>query len=534
MARTREQQLHAARVVSLVASMAISLAAGTNYAYSAYAPQLAERLALSATESNLIGTFGNLGMYLSGIPSGMLVDNKGPRPPMLIGAVCLFLGYFPIHLAMLNGEGYMSIPALCFFSTLTGVGSCCAFGGALKMAALNWPGHRGTATALPLAAFGLSAFFFSCLSSWLFPGNTDSFLLMLAIATSGIVVVAFFFCRIVPVPGSYAAVPSHDPEAAASRLHLHRTKSGESGHSGRYADDDSLGTAQDHPQLPALIVIPNPDPIPDEESSLFSKSTSSSTSSDENIRDAESIRSTRDAHSDSGVGVAHHVDIRGWALVRSSEFWLIFTMLGALTGVGLMTINNIGHNAQALWNVYDPSKGADFVQARQSLHVSIISIGSCTGRILSGISSDVLIRKFGTQRLWLIIFSSLLFFIAQLAALNISNPVHLWAVSTLTGLGYGFLFGVMPTIVSEAFGVHGLSTNWGTMTIAAVISGNTLNLFYGKVFDDHSVRDDQGRRWCSSGLECYRNAYWISTLVVILGFAVTVVGLLRHRGRGKA
>jgi hypothetical protein len=28
----------------------------------------------------------------------MLVDNKGPRPPIMIGAACLFLGYYPIHL----------------------------------------------------------------------------------------------------------------------------------------------------------------------------------------------------------------------------------------------------------------------------------------------------------------------------------------------------------------------------------------------------------------------------------------------------
>jgi hypothetical protein len=34
----------------------------------------------------------------TGIPSGMLVDNKGPRPPIMIGAACLFLGYYPIYL----------------------------------------------------------------------------------------------------------------------------------------------------------------------------------------------------------------------------------------------------------------------------------------------------------------------------------------------------------------------------------------------------------------------------------------------------
>lgn len=539
MAPTREQQLQIARVVSLVASVAISLAAGTNYVYSAYAPQLAERLNLSATETNLIGTFGNFGMYLSGIPSGMLVDNKGPRPPIMIGAVLLFVGYYPIRLAMVHGQGFMGVPALCFFSTLTGIGSCCAFGGALKMAALNWPKHRGTATALPLAAFGLSAFFFSCLSSWLFPGNTESFLLVLAVATSALIFVSFFFCRIVPVPGTYAAVPTADPD----NNRLHRTRSGENRHSSHaYDDHDTIGTSAITHRTSKTAMdsepmyIPNTDGDAQETSSLFSKSSSSS-DEEERVRDAEGNRggdAVRDGCSDGGAGLpGHHLDIRGWALVRNADFWLLFTMLGTLCGVGLMTINNIGHNAQALWSDFDPSKSPEFIQTRQSIHVSILSICSFTGRMLSGISSDILVKKFHIQRLWLTVFSSVLFFLGQLAALNISNPYYLWIVSSLNGLGYGFLFGVSPTIVSEAFGVHGLSTNWGTMTIAAVISGNTLNLFYGRVYDDHSVVFPDGKRECSLGLDCYRNAYFVSLIFVFLGFGVALVGISRNRALAR-
>jgi hypothetical protein len=97
------------------------------------------------------------------------------------------------------------------------------------------------------------------------------------------------------------------------------------------------------------------------------------------------------------------------------------------------------------------------------------------------------------------------------------------------------LFGVCPTIVSEVFGVHGLSTNWGTTTIAAVISGNTLNLIYGRIFDDHSLIVD-GKRVCGLGRECYRNAYFVSLAVVVLGGGVTVVAMMRNRmlaGRGR-
>ncbi len=51
-------------------------------------------------------------------------------------------------------------------------------------------------------------------------------------------------------------------------------------------------------------------------------------------------------------------------------------------------------------------------------------------------------------------------------------------------VAYGFLFGVYPSLVAEAFGVHGLSQNWGCMIFAPVIAGNMFNLLYGTLFND--------------------------------------------------
>ena len=84
----------------MIAATVISLACGTNYAYSAWAPAFAENLKLSSTQSNLIGTFGNLGMYTAGIPIGLLVDSRGPRPGALLGAVLLGVGYFSLYRGM--------------------------------------------------------------------------------------------------------------------------------------------------------------------------------------------------------------------------------------------------------------------------------------------------------------------------------------------------------------------------------------------------------------------------------------------------
>lgn len=167
-----------------------------------------------------------------GIPVGIFVDNKGPRPAVLAGALLLGVGYFPLRQAYVSGEG--SLAALCFYAVCTGFGSCSAFAAAVKVSALNWPHHRGTATAFPLAAFGLSAFFFSAFAQLAFEGNTGDFLLLLAAGTSGIIFVSFFFMHIYP-HSAYSSIPTSDTPSSTDSNPLIRTRSQETKHANRRA-----------------------------------------------------------------------------------------------------------------------------------------------------------------------------------------------------------------------------------------------------------------------------------------------------------
>jgi MFS family permease len=130
---------------------------------------------------------------------------------------------------------------------------------------------------------------------------------------------------------------------------------------------------------------------------------------------------------------------------------------------------------------------------------------------------------------WCLVIASLIFSVAQICALNISNPNLLGFVSGLSGLGYGFLFGVFPSIVAESFGIHGLSQNWGFMTLSPVISGNVFNLFYGMIYDQHSIIEPGGERSCLEGLDCYRAAYVVTLGACILGLAVTLWVIRRQQ-----
>lgn len=135
-----------------------------------------------------------------------------------------------------NGAGSMSVALISACSFLSGVGSCAAFQAALKVATLNWPTHRGTATAFPLAAFGLSAFFYTFIAGVSFPGNTSSLLLLLSFGTSMVVLVALPFLHVVDHKAGtgYAVLPTSERTRRDSNV-LHRTRSNGSKHSGRYS-----------------------------------------------------------------------------------------------------------------------------------------------------------------------------------------------------------------------------------------------------------------------------------------------------------
>lgn len=416
-------------------------------------------------------------MYASGIPTGMMVDSKGPRYGVALGAVLFGAGYYPIAQAYEAGPGAYSVATLCVFSFFSGAGSASAFTAAIKAAALNYPESRGTATAFPLAAFGLSAFFFSVISTVAFSDNTYAFLLLLASGTVALPILSFPFLRVLPPPHVHRheqqvlhRASSDDPDRI---LDAPRTESEDSG--ADYKDDS-------------------------EDASLLSN-TSRRPVVDENHEPA-------------------HLDVRGFALLPHPEFWQLFSMLGLLTGIGLMTINNIGNNAQALWKHYDALTDPKYIQSRQVMHVSILSLGSFFGRLISGIGSDFLVSKLNRSRFWCLFGSALIFCLAQVLAATIENPKLLVLVSGSTGLAYGILFGVYPSIVAHTFGVHGLSQNWGTMTLAPVIGGNVFNIMYGKIYDSHSIKNTDGDFECLKGKSCYAAAYWVTLVTGFGGIAL--------------
>ncbi|KAG6883709.1 hypothetical protein C0993_004493, partial [Termitomyces sp. T159_Od127] len=292
------------RLTTLLVSLLVTLGSGTNYVYSAYAPQLGARLNISHTHLNIVGLAGNLGVYSSGPVWGRIVDTYGPRIPMVSAFVLLLLGYSGIKLIFDAGVPEnsnsislftSSILVLCGF--MTGAGGNAGLTGAVNSTAKTFPDktsclvkltetltrQRATATGLVISGFGLSAFLFSTISRIHFPGNTSSFLGLLALGTSVPMVLGFFFVRPIPLPPTSSSEEylSSDAETRVSRHH-----------EGRDNDNDN---EQEHEY--------------DEEQSALLPLSSPATPSPSPSRP----RSPATIH--------------GHALFKTTEFWLLFSIL---------------------------------------------------------------------------------------------------------------------------------------------------------------------------------------------------------------
>ncbi|KAI0688651.1 MFS general substrate transporter [Cytidiella melzeri] len=486
------------RITTLLASLLVSLASGTNYVFSAYGPQLASRLHLSHTQQNIVGLAGNIGVYSTAPIWGRIVDTKGPKPLLLLGFVSLLVGYNGIKhfydTGLPDGVTNLSLIMFCvlvFCNFLTGIGGNGGLAGAMNVTAKSFPdGARATVTGLVISGFGLSAFLFSTIAHFMFPGNTSDFLLLLAIGTSLPMVLGFFFVRPIPLPhtsAGYTHVPNtldHSDEDIFSaetpppfrNNHSRTNLLDEHRDEGVYVDDEQ--TAEDiHPsESSSSYVVPG-------ESGLALSPTRSGTS---RHRSRSSLAASRHP-----VGSNKTLNIRGFALASNKMFWWLFIVVSLLSGTGLMYINNVGSITQALFAKGDPDFDEVKASQWQATQVSTVSVANCLGRVIIGLIADFTKNRLHYPRSFCMSIVASMFIVSQVTVYHIDNVENLWKGSVLLGLAYGGLFGLFPTITIEWFGLAHFSENWGFVSLSPLLGGNMFSIAFGRNLDAHAPSEPQ-------------------------------------------
>ncbi|ANB12136.1 hypothetical protein AWJ20_374 [Sugiyamaella lignohabitans] len=182
------------KLIALVAAFFASLACGTNYVYSTYSTQLADRIGMTATQSSILGMAGQIGLSLFGPVTGLIIDRYPPMFPIVMGGIFISTGYRTMYTSYVDANDNFTLLVLAY--GLAGLGNTLVFNTSVRTSAINWPNRRGTATSLPMSAFGLSALFFSSVAGIIFPGDTQGFLELLSMLTGGLVLLCFPFIRV--------------------------------------------------------------------------------------------------------------------------------------------------------------------------------------------------------------------------------------------------------------------------------------------------------------------------------------------------
>ncbi|KAI0755996.1 hypothetical protein BC629DRAFT_1662047 [Irpex lacteus] len=343
-----------------------------------------------------------LSSLLVSLASGTNYSTPKAQALLVLGFVSLLVGYNGIRYfydAGLPGEARRAWGSGVFF--LTGIGGNGGLASAMNATAKSFPdGARATVTGLVISGFGLSAFLFSTIAHLVFPGNTSDFLLLLAIGTSLPMVLGFFYVRPIPLPHHHTHhhagtnIVETPPVSAIGRDH---------GHS-RTNLLDSPPDAGSY-NLP-LSLFPLPHFFP-----TLPPSSSSSSSDEDDDASPESYRRHR-SRARSLLLLDIEMNVRGKALVGEGMFWVLFVTTSLLSGTGLMYINNVGSISQALFAKGIPNSTKERRRSgrRRSLTVSV---ANCLGRVLIGVIADFTKNNLHRPRSWCMALVSGLFIVSQ-------------------------------------------------------------------------------------------------------------------------
>ncbi|CAH2353823.1 uncharacterized membrane protein [[Candida] railenensis] len=585
------------RSVALVVSIFVCLAAGTPYLYGVYGPQLIKQCGLTATDSATISLCTNIGAGFGGLPGGVIIDRFGPQLAILFGSVFITVGYFGVY--RIYQAALSSLPLICIFMCIMGFGSITSYFATLKAAQANFPKHRGSAGAVPVSCYGLSATLLSIIAASYFNGNSGGFIGFLSIYCGGFTFIGSWFVHIYLDEEDADKSLQHSPSISSQFLNnenaidstndeeavllLSRDNSGSNlkdmvtnntggNPGGASSVTDTLGPVPDNTVPP---------PPPERSNSLhgsfsfwgIGSRTPRSSAASISSSQAPLINSLRDSYENSqssrapamskqqslaslnststALGVSKRPTPKSSLqivveLLKNKNFIVHYSIVSVLSGIGQMYIYTVGFIVIAQY-YYGKEPGSNesidtdshqiirrllqkmsggappgsdkMAAALQALQVSVISISSFSGRLIAGVLSDFIHKRYHIQRLWIVLVTIIFFSGGQLLIMNLQRADLIIIPSIIVGASYGLIFGTYPAVIADEFGTKTFSTTWGLICTGPLITLFILNKYFGMIYDHNT---DPGTGICYKGNDCYRGAFELSFGLCLLFFAVTL------------
>ncbi|KAG0038457.1 hypothetical protein BGZ82_000141 [Podila clonocystis] len=458
-------------------------------------------------------------MYVGFLIVGPIYDHYGGQWTLVIASVLTFLGYGGIFAAYARAWGGLSL--LMVLYALAGIASTAGYLAALATNLSNFSdASSGTVSGVLLAFFGLSASLFSQIKTQLFSGKdelvdlsevfqgtvaTQAFLMFLTIITTSVYIVAAIFMVKV----------RHDTEEDSGKVDP--------------AVEISKNISNDF-EIEHISRSSTIAPVTDDEYNVLECCSSKTTESNNHP-----LPSRHDEPAKYNPFLTP-VEMTPKQVVVSAAFW--FFVLAQLLQQGFSYINNIDSIVEAVLDPAHPSSSSKAV-ALTGLHVTLISVGNCAGRLISGIVSDWVIHRFRVSRSIFFLVSEVLILVPLAVMSRLVSLPELILNSCFIGATYGATGALFASMTRDFFGVQYYGTNSGLVMVLNGINPIVANQIYAVFYDRASVASiatsalrDRGQQKCF-GQACYVPGFRISFLLQVICVVFAACLFCVHMRQGK-
>ncbi|KDN52397.1 MFS general substrate transporter [Tilletiaria anomala UBC 951] len=533
--------------VTALCIAANSLTAGSMFCFPLIGPSLMADLSLSLKQTNTIWVGAVMGEYITAAFWGALADAFGPRPLSAAAAVLFGVGYSLMahgdatavklnraqqHQRKLAGmvatpyqtSSSLGFVPMTFAFVLVGAGVSASYFSAVTASTRLFPSHPGLAISLPLTLFSLSSLFLTSIGSHFFIDATTGDLSAATFLT--------FLAVLLTITNGVSTFFMLAPEVKPSQAEGVKKK--------RVTVQDRAVSMLADERLPLLSTNADSD-LEENSGADQARSTANVGASSSSISLVPRSASLRDFLATPSVWILAllmFTAVGGAEMVMSS----VGSMVVSLLGGGIVTPSH-GATGSAVTSADEnspdlPAMNHEALRWR-SMQVQLLATANTLSRLVSGLVTDFLspsrpkapplsdtsdvsatrrilhfVGNIRVSRMTILLTSTTLLTAAfAFSALALSTLHELVGVSLLVGIGYGFTFTQVPSIVANAYGLRTFGRSWGLLTYSCAAGSLGFSLLYAVVSD--VVGEDPARQdgthvplgVCLHGRSCFQLSF---------------------------
>jgi len=521
----------------LCASFFIMGVSGSGYVFGSYSEVIKSTQGYDQSTLNLLGFFKDLGGNL-GAPIGLIGEITPPWLVLLIGAGLNFAGYFMIWLVVTGKIFKPPVWQVCLYIAIGVSSQNFANTGIMTTCVKNFPESRGTILGVLKGYLGLSGAIVTQFYLAIY-GNDSESLILLAAWLPAVVPVVF---------------------ACVVRFMKDETKQS---NEGKLMNQFLLASVVLATFIMAMIIV--------QKQVVFSKAAYAGSVSVICIlltlplfiavRQELSLRKIKkklapSAANEAVVEEPHIVEPKESPPTSTKDsnmswFGNIFnkpergedhTILQALVSIDmllLLTSSFVGYgtNVTVVDNLGQIGKSLGYTGNTVKSFVSLVSIWNYFGRVLSGLVSEILLRKYKVPRPMFLAFSHFVTCIGHLLIV-FPTPGSVYFASVIIGFAFGVLWPMFYALSSELFGLKYYSTIQNCVLMVIPIGSYLLNVkVTGSLYDREAI--DQlkrsgkerlkGSELTCIGTKCYKHSLLIMASLSFFAGLTSLVFAMRTR-----